>query len=305
MDPYQLPANLYWEDLTIHEPLLIEIKPQNVQISLADSPQTGFPGGANWQSSTPPAFHSEEDLGFLYYYKVLGMLIHPESRSYSRLDEIQYARSFSPIYDSDAFQVRLTCLEKWDRDKQRWEHPSGIANWKIELIKEVDRVCLEAQVSTIVVKRPPFIELNRENLEKAFSKLTEATQAQWGYMTAQHLVEHFEYFYQMALGTIPGEILITEEMIPKYQNSLWNYKPLPVKFQHPYLKKEVAEDLRYGSLQEAKAAFWKSYTEVEAYFRDNPKGKLMVSMFGMLDRYHWYLQNRKHFTHHFQQFGIF
>ena len=304
MDPFQFPFSYYWEEISENKPIQVEFDASSVALNLTHPMGAVFPKALEWNSSVPPNFRPREELSPYFFNIGLGLLVHPESRGLSKLLEIGQVQFSNSIYHTDTLRIRFRCLSKIDRDKQRWEHPSGIATWQMDVFKGENTLCLEAQISTVVSKQHPFMEIDRESLAKAFDTLTETSQAKWGYMTPQHLVEHFEYFYQMALGNIPGDILIPEEVIPKYQNSLWNYKPIPYQFQHPMLKKGEAEDLRFSTLEEAKLAFWKSYEAVEAYYSNNPDGKLMISMFGMLDRYHWYLQNRKHFTYHFQQFGI-
>ena len=90
----------------------------------------------------------------------------------------------------------------------------------------------------------------------------------------------------------------------KTQDSLWNYKPMPKEFDHPILKKGETEDLRFGSLDEAKDAFFKAYDELELFFKENPKAKVKNTVFGWLDRYKWQLMQQKHWAHHLEQFGL-
>jgi oxepin-CoA hydrolase/3-oxo-5,6-dehydrosuberyl-CoA semialdehyde dehydrogenase len=123
-------------------------------------------------------------------------------------------------------------------------------------------------------------------------------------MTAQHLVEHLEFFNRMALGEVETDITTPEEHIEKYQESLWNYKAMPKEFKHPLLKKDEAESLRFENLEEAKKAYLESYDRFIEFFEANPTAKTANTVFGMLDKYHWYLLNRKHLNHHFSQFGL-
>ena len=141
-------------------------------------------------------------------------------------------------------------------------------------------------------------------MEQQFAKLNENTKPKWGIMTAQHLVEHMEYFTQMALGNVPTEITTPEKYMERTQDSLWNYKPMPKEFDHPILKKGEVEDLRFENLAEAKTAFFKAYDELEIFFKENPQATVKNTVFGNLSRYEWQLLNRKHFAHHFEQFGI-
>jgi len=40
------------------------------------------------------------------------------------------------------------------------------------------------------------------------------------------------------------------------------------------------------------------------YFEANPKATNKNPVFGQLNKYEWYLQERKHLNHHFEQFGL-
>ena len=64
------------------------------------------------------------------------------------------------------------------------------------------------------------------------------------------------------------------------------------------------EEGGFGSLEEAKDAFWKANEELEIWFKENPKGKVKNTVFGWLDRYEFSLLSRKHWAHHLEQFGL-
>jgi len=161
-----------------------------------------------------------------------------------------------------------------------------------------------ATILTLVQKKSPFPEINKPYLQEKLNAITEDTKPKWGIMSPQHLIEHMEFFTQMALGNVPTEITTPEKYLEKTQDSLWNYKSMPKEFDHPILKKGEVEDLRFESLEEAKDAFWKAYDELEIFFKENPKGKVKNTVFGYLDRYEWQLLNRKHWAHHLEQFGM-
>ncbi len=217
------------------------------------------------------------------------------------LDECRFIR---PIYHNDTIQVRLTCKEKVERDARGREHPSGVVKWYEEIFDQDGELVAMATILTLVAKKSPFVDFTREKIQEKLDALTESTKPQWGKMTAQHLVEHFEYFNQLALGEIESEIFTPEEKIEKYQESLWNHIPMPKNFEHPSFKKGETEDLRYDSLKAAKEAYWKSYDAVIEFYKENPGATLKNPVFGMLDRYHFRLLNNKHMHHHFTQFGL-
>jgi len=217
------------------------------------------------------------------------------------LDECRFLR---PIYHNDTIQVRLTCKEKIDRDSRGKEHPSGVVKWFVEVFDQEGEIAAIATILTLVQKKCPFVEMDRHTIESLLEKLDEDTKPKWGLMTAQHLVEHLEFFTRMALGEVETEITTPEKYLEKYQDSLWNYKPMPREFKHPMLEKGKTEELRFENLAEAKKAYLTAYDRYEQFFKDNPEATTANTVFGMLDRYHWYLLNRKHLNHHFEQFGL-
>ena len=242
--------------------------------------------------------------GYFLLSAAAGLFVNPSKGPVGAnygLDECRFIR---PIYHNDTIQVRLTCKEKVDRDSRGKEHPCGVVKWYEEIFDQDGELVAMATILTLVQKKCPFPDMTKAYIEEKLNALTPSTPAKWGHMTAQHLVEHLEYFQRLGLGEFPCQILTPEDRLEKYQDSLWNYRPMPKEFDHPLLKKGKAEDLRYASLEAAKAAFWVAYYKAQAFYKENPDGKLINPIFGMLDRYQWYLMDRKHFSHHFEQFGL-
>ena len=83
---------------------------------------------------------------------------------------------------------------------------------------------------------------------------------------------------------MPIAIVTPEDRLEKYQDSLWNYRPMPRKYDHPLLRKGALEDLRYSDLKEAKAKLMESYDAIRDYYKENPEGTLPNPVFGNLNR---------------------
>ncbi len=233
-----------------------------------------------------------------------GLFVHPAKGPVGAnygLDECRFIR---PIYHNDTIQVRLTCKEKIDRDSRGREFPSGVVKWYEEILDEDGELVAFATILTLVQKQCPFSDINRGWLESMLNKLTEDAQPSWGIMTPQHMVEHFEFFHRMSIGEIPTEVETPEKYIERVQDSLFNYEPMIQQFDHPLLRKGKVEDLRYGSLDDAKKALLESYDAFEMYFKENPEAETPNTVFGMLNKELWDLLNRKHYHHHFSQFGL-
>lgn len=217
------------------------------------------------------------------------------------LDECRFLR---PIYHDDTIQVRLTCKEKRDRDSKGKEHPSGVVKWYVEIFDQHQELVAFATILTLVLKKSPFFTYSEEKIAEYLLGLTEETPAQWGTMTPQHMVEHLEFFNQVALGNIPLNRVTPEEYIDKWTESLYNYIPMPKNYQMAALKQGELEALRYSSLDDAKKALMESLASVEERFASDPSFLAYNVVFGDLNYYEWKLYNQKHFQHHFSQFGL-
>ncbi|MDW3647988.1 MAG: phenylacetic acid degradation bifunctional protein PaaZ [Bacteroidia bacterium] len=242
--------------------------------------------------------------GYFILAAAAGLFVHPGKGPVGAnygLDECRFIR---PIYHNDTLQVRLTCKEKVERDSRGREYPSGVVKWYEEIFDQEGELVAMATILTLVQKKNPFFEFSREKVDASLNALTESTKPSWGILTPQHMVEHLEYFYDIALGKIEVPQTTPEKYMEKTQEMLFNFKGMPKEFQHPLLKKGELEDLKYGSLEEAKEALRKSMDESDALFKENPAATLFNPVFGMLDEEMWENYNRKHFHHHFEQFGL-
>ncbi|MCB0854039.1 MAG: aldehyde dehydrogenase family protein, partial [Bacteroidetes bacterium] len=175
------------------------------------------------------------------------------------LDECRFIR---PIYHNDTIQVRLTCKEKVDRDAKGREHPSGVVKWYVQLFDQDMEMVAFATILTLVQKKSPFFDYSIENVEEILMGLTEETKPQWGMMSARHMVEHLEYFNQLALGRVVVEMITPAEKVEKYTESLYNYYKMPRNYQLEIFRKGETENLRFESLDQAKTVFLEGLKEV-------------------------------------------
>ena len=242
--------------------------------------------------------------GYFILAAAAGLFVYPNKgpvQANYGLDECRFVR---PLYHNDTFYVRLTCKEKQDRDTRGKQFPSGVVKWFVEVFDQEDEKVAIATILTMVQKKSPFKQINHDVIASSLSKLRSDTIPFWGIMSAQHMLEHLEYFMKMAVGKIETSLAIPEEHVEKYQDSLYNFRPTPKLYQHPHLRKDQLEDLVHADFDTAKKAFFESYAQFEAFFKENPEAETMNSMFGILNKEMWDLINRKHFNHHFEQFGI-
>ncbi|MBI1835681.1 MAG: hypothetical protein HYR91_00295 [Flavobacteriia bacterium] len=147
-----------------------------------------------------------------------------------------------------------------------------------------------------------FIEPNIEAILEKLSHLSPESKAQWGNMNAQRMVEHLTEMVQVSNGKIKLQLEIPEENIPKMQTYLLTDKPMAKGIVVSFAPSDVPHrneelDLAIDELVEEWLAF-------EDLFEENPSLKILHAYYGDLDYVQWKRLHAKHFSHHFDQFGI-
>lgn len=244
--------------------------------------------------------------GYLIISMAAGLFVYPNKGPVAANYGLEECRFLRPIYHNDTLYVRLTCKEKRDREHKSTEHPSGVVSWYVEVFDQNEELVAIATILTMVEKRQDtFVEMTDSKIEEVLYKLTKDTKPKWGIMTAQHMLEHLEFTYKIASGEIQDfEIATPEKILEKVHASLYSYDKFPHNTNFPLLEKDKLEDLIHPDLETAKAKLIEARNNYLEYFKNNPKGKLKNLVFGELNRYEWYLLERKHLNHHFEQFGL-
>ncbi len=244
--------------------------------------------------------------GYFIISAAAGLFVYPNKGPVSANYGLEDCRFLRPLYHNDTIYVRLTCKQKVDRDVNGAEHPSGIVKWFVEVFDAEDELVAIATILTMVQKKQTtFVEMTEAKIQECLNNLKADTKAKWGNMSAQHMVEHLEYTYKIAFGEIQDfEIATPEKILEKVKNSLYNYKKMPQEHMFPLAEKSKIEELKYESLEEAIAKFNETRGAYLDYFNENPEATNKNVVFGELNRYEWYLLERKHLNHHFEQFGL-
>lgn len=219
---------------------------------------------------------------------------------------LENASFFKPVYAGDTITVYLTAKEKINRGVKGRNIPSGVVKWLVEVVNQREEVVCVATILTLVAKKSPFIELNRRNIQKLLNNLTESTKPNWGKMTAQQMLEHLETTLLYSIGEPEVEKCFTpEEHLEKYQDSLYNHRKMPKDFPAPFLPEDgTLPELKYKNLEQAKEKFLENLQKYQIYYRENPEAEHLHFVFGKLNKEMMELMHRKHFTHHFEQFGL-
>ncbi|QDZ61291.1 DUF1569 domain-containing protein [Elizabethkingia meningoseptica] len=136
--------------------------------------------------------------------------------------------------------------------------------------------------------------------------MTESSKPQWGKMSPQEMLEHLEATVSYGMGDPErNECYTPEENIEKYQDSLYNHRKMPKEFPAPFLPKDGSlPELKHKNLDAAKEAFLERVKQFIIYYKENPLAEHNHFVFGRINKEMWELMHRKHFTHHFEQFGL-
>ncbi|MAK35503.1 MAG: phenylacetic acid degradation bifunctional protein PaaZ [Flavobacteriaceae bacterium] len=317
------PFSYHWEDIKPG----MSLKTHNRTVTDTDIVNFGnltwdhFYAHTDITSLDGSIFEKRTAHGYFIISMAAGLFVYPNKGPVAAnygLEEIRFLR---PIYHNDTLYVRLTCKQKVDRDSRGKEHPSGIVKWYVEIFdanvdeanavlpegveKENPLVCI-ATILTMVEKRQEvFTEMTTEKIKSCLDKLKEDTKPKWGIMTPQHMIEHLEYTYKIASGEIQDfEVATPEKILDKVRDSLYNFKKFPQNTNFPLLEKDTLDTLKHPDLQTAKQKFLDQRYKYLAFFKENPDSILNNLVFGELNKYEWYLLERKHLNHHFEQFDL-
>jgi oxepin-CoA hydrolase / 3-oxo-5,6-dehydrosuberyl-CoA semialdehyde dehydrogenase len=243
--------------------------------------------------------------GYFILSAAAGLFVYPNKGPVAANYGLEECRFIRPIYHNDTIYVRLTCKQKIERDSVGEEIPCGIVKWFVEVFDQNDELVAIATILTMVQKKYPFIEVNRSNVSTFIGRLDENAKAKWGMMGPQHMIEHMEKAYRMATGEIADyEIATPEDKLPKFRETIFNFRPMPMEFKHPLLPKDKADDLLHPDLATAKAKMLEAWDAYEVFFKPNPDERTKNAVFGMMDKYEWDLLQVKHWNHHLKQFGL-
>ena len=244
--------------------------------------------------------------GYFILSAAAGLFVYPNKGPVSANYGLEECRFLRPLYHNDTVYVRLTCKQKIERDVVTAEHPSGIVKWYVEVFDAEDELVAIATILTMVQKKQTvFVEMTDAKIQECLNKLTNDARPNWGNLTPQAMLEHLAYTYRIASGEIQDfDISTPERKLEKVHAVLYNYDKMPRGFDFPLAAASEIGTSKYESLDEAKAKFIEARQAYLDYFKANPEAQTKNAVFGWLDKYDWYLMERKHLNHHFEQFGL-
>lgn len=122
-------------------------------------------------------------------------------------------------------------------------------------------------------------------------------------MSAQHMIEHLIMSNRISNTKLKTESFNPPEKIPALKRFLMSARPLPNEFANPLLG-EGLQPLEFTNMDDSKLMLKKEVEDFYNYFEECPDAVSFNPTFGELNKSEWNVFHEKHFTHHFNQFGI-
>ena len=140
-------------------------------------------------------------------------------------------------------------------------------------------------------------------LPRAVKTLSPDRAALWGGMSAQQMVEHLLWTFDVSNGALVSPCPIPEEKRPRYRAFLLDNRPTPHHFESPALR-EGLPPLRFKAFDDAVAELILQVRMFEAQDAMQAAAQRMHPLFGLLDAEGWSRNHFKHGVHHLLQFGL-
>lgn len=144
-----------------------------------------------------------------------------------------------------------------------------------------------------------FIE---EEIPRLLAKLQPGTKPTWGVMSAEEMVDHLRIAVLLSIEDTDSEIVTPVERLPRYKEFLMSDKPFMPSAPKPESYNRIAA--LEGDMEVQKQGLLAELARMKLHFSNNPQHTAIHANFGQLNITEWYQLHKKHFTHHFTQFGL-
>lgn len=146
---------------------------------------------------------------------------------------------------------------------------------------------------------------NHIEISDLLKKLNPDTQASFGIMAPQHMIEHLILLVKLSNGGIKGQLIRSEETAVKWKQGLiYTDMEFPMGVRIPGEEESVLTDLRYENLEKAIDKLKSELTIFEEFYKNDKDKSTMHPALGLLNYNEWTVFHNKHFAHHFKQFGL-
>ena len=147
-----------------------------------------------------------------------------------------------------------------------------------------------------------FIEPNIELILSTVSTLDASQKPLWGAMSAQRMIEHLTDSVQVSSGKIELEQITPDDKLDRMISFLESDKPMAKNIEVSFAGKDVP--LRHEEIELAIDELVEEWIDFEELFASEEGLKVPHPYYGPLNFEQWQRLHAKHFTHHFEQFGV-
>lgn len=140
-------------------------------------------------------------------------------------------------------------------------------------------------------------------LPEAIERLREDAVPHWGEMTAQHMVEHLLWAFELSIGKAEVTCDIPESQRDAMKAWLYDERPSPRGFKNPKLP-QAPGPLTYASMSASRRALREAVDQFAVCAKKNSSPPRMHPLFGALRTDEWERVHFKHSYHHLLQFGL-
>jgi oxepin-CoA hydrolase / 3-oxo-5,6-dehydrosuberyl-CoA semialdehyde dehydrogenase len=137
----------------------------------------------------------------------------------------------------------------------------------------------------------------------ALDGLRPETPARWGRMTAQQMVEHLLWAFDISTGRLVIACPVPTDQVERMKRFLFSNRPTPPDFMNPLLEDGLPA-LRFSSLKEAKGALMVEVDWFLEHQRRDHDAVHVHPIFGPIGMDEWSRTHFKHGCHHLLQFGL-
>jgi len=143
----------------------------------------------------------------------------------------------------------------------------------------------------------------RTLLFDALAGLESDSRPGWGEMTAQQMVEHLAWAFELSTGQTHVDCFVPEAQREKLTAFLYDNRPTPHEFMNPVLAAGLPP-LRHVDLGAAKEALLAEVARFAQQYIADPGPVRMHPVFGPIGMKEWARAHFKHTYHHLFQFGL-
>lgn len=133
-------------------------------------------------------------------------------------------------------------------------------------------------------------------------KLEASAEAQWGTMQVDEMLDHLGAGIAMSLDDGNRQITTPEDKLPTYKQFLMSDRPFGKNLPKPKAFDDYPK--KNGDINTKKMQLMKAVVDMLVYFEKHPDHTAVHPSFGRLNVTEWKHLHKKHFTHHFNQFGV-